>query len=169
MQLIKSQSVSLTHTNSKPYIRRAGALVGLLNFDVHIPQLGLCCSSKHDQEMQRLTRCNVRSVLHRGHIEQARLSPAVLKSCGSVSTPTLLRQDQSALAYWTRGSAFGTRTVLDNYRGFSARPAAVSDLRFRRPIPVAARASGAASAAADFRPGMSAARPLTFQLTPNKT
>jgi len=131
-------------------------------------QITLCCSSKPNQEMQKLTRCICRSVLHRGHIEQARLSPAVLKPRGSGSTPTLLCRDQRSLAYRTPFSAFGTRTVLNNFRGFSGRPVAVSDPRSRRPIPVAARASRAASAAADFKPGMSATRPSTFQLTPNK-
>ncbi|DBA73186.1 TPA: hypothetical protein ACH3X1_011265 [Trebouxia sp. C0004] len=102
--------------------------------------------------MQTLTRCTVRSVLHRGLIKQARLSPAVLKSCGSVPTPTLLCRDQSSLACWrVPFSAFGTHTVLNNFRSFSARPVDVSDPRCR-PTPVAAHASGAASGAADFKP-----------------
>jgi hypothetical protein len=129
---------------------------------IHNSTRTICCFSKHDQEMQQLTRCTVRSVVHRGHIEQARLFPAVPKSCGSVLTPTHLRRDQSSLPYWTPFSAFGTRTVLNNFRGFSVRPFAVSDPRSRGPTPVAVRASGAASAAADFEPGMSATRPLNF-------
>lgn len=130
----------------------------------YITQLGLCCSSKPDQEMQKLTRCICRSVLHRGHIAQARLSPAVLKPCGSVSTPTLLCRDQPSLAYRTLFTAFGTRTVLNSFRGFSGRSVAVSDPRSRRPTAVAARSSRAA----EFKPGMSGTRPLTFSSHPTR-